>query len=383
MRTRLLWAAVLLIGITLAVTPRLLWERQPARDLKVLIVDKSVPDLSYREHIALIWVLNHFKIAAPAGAPQWDPARHYLGFHPPVEDPALQPLVRDERLSPAALKGKELVCVTDSYGVYQQDLQIARPDNTASPDYSPRLTGGLDAAEVTALQQHVQAGGALWGEFNTFASPTKTAERLALEQLFGVRWTGWTGRYFEDLAQDQEVPAWARRLWLAQSGQNWDFKGPGWVLVHEDNRLRVLREGQEIVPQGLKIRHDQSHPLLQHAHDSVPFYYWFDILEPTTARVLADYEVNLLPPGQTIFEQAGLPRRFPALVMASERPLSLYFAGDASDLAPAPERFRLAGLGPWHRLGRRYDSLPEQKAFFWSFYQPLWANILAQLKPLP
>ncbi|MBF2055245.1 MAG: hypothetical protein IGS03_17490 [Candidatus Sericytochromatia bacterium] len=372
----------MLLGLLLA--PRMLWERQPWRDLKVLIIDKSVPDTSYREHMALIWVLNHLKITAPDGAPIWDPARHYLGFHPPVEDPALYPLVRDQRITPEALKGNALVCLTDSYGVYQQDLQIARPENTASPDYSPRLTGGLDAAEVTALQHYVQAGGALWGEFNTFASPTAAAERQALEQLFGVRWTGWTGRYFDELAQEQEIPAWARRLWQAQRGQAWAFEGPGWLLVHEDNRLQVLREGQEIVPQGLKIRHDQSHPLLQQAQDSVPFYYWFDILTADpSAQVLAEYEMTLLPPGQTIFEQAGLPQRFPALIMASASPLRLYFAGDASDLAPAPERFRLAGLGPWHRFGRRYDSQTEQRAFFWSFYQPLWVNILAQLKPLP
>jgi len=368
-----------LLSLVALVSPYLIWRQRPHLPLQVLIVDKSVPDTTYREHAALTWVLNHFKVPAPDGQPAWDSSRHYLGFHP-AELPEAPQAGRSERLQANDLAGRDLVCIADTYGVYQQDFLMAEAKPPLTPDFSPKIDGGLDAAEVQALQAYVTQGGALWAEFNTFASPTQGAERAQLEALLGLRWTGWSGRYFEDLGQTSEVPAWARRGWQTQYQTPWGFQGPGWLLVHEDSRLVVLQQGTDIASKGLRIVHSGEHPLLKGAHSQVPFYYWFDIVTARdSAQVLAHYELQLLPPGQALLKQAAIPTRFPALILASERPLRLYYAGDASDLKETPQNYRLAGLGPWMRLGRRQEFKIDQEAFFWAFYQPLWGNLLQQL----
>lgn len=361
--------------------PGYLWNNTLSRDLPLLIVDKSVPEQDYREHQGLIWTLNHFKINAPNQSESWDASQHYLGFDPP---PAGSPPPPDgPKLKAQDLEGKSMLFITDSYGVYEQDFRIAAEPvdrKKESPDYSKKLYGGFDADEVQVIENFVAAGHPLWGEFNTFASPTHNNERVRLEKLFGVKWTGWAGRHFEDLANDSEVPAWARRNWKANKGTEWAFTGAGWLIVHEDSRIEVLQISEDVSAAGLKFYHTQpEHPLLKETYDAVPFYYWFDIVELDGAQELAQYRFDLTESGTAILNQAGIPTQFPALMQASSRPLRLYFAGDASD-----QELKLGNFQRKHRMKwKRVFRIPEidlgQQAFFWEFYLPLLSNVLDEV----
>lgn len=375
------WGILLLLLLLALAAPRFLWQEQATRSLPLLIVDKTVPDQSYREHAGLIWSLNHFKIQPPEGQ-SWRLDRDYLGFTPPP--PGQAPPKQGPKLRAEDLKGKKWLFIADSYGVYRQDFRLAEQEahdkELDSPDYSQKIYGGFDGDEISVIENFVAQGGHLWGEFNTFASPTHGQERERLEEVLGVEWSGWAGRYFEHLENTEEVPAWARRNWKRHHGSTWDFRGPGWMLVHEDSRIEVLQEGPDIAAKGLKIHLQNPHPLLKNCYDRVPFYYWFDILKPLkNTQVLAQYELELSDSGRQILNQAGIPAQFPALLMASEKPLRLYFAGDASDAKLDHGSYKLKGRMYWKSLGRLQETSIEQRAFFWEFYLPLIHNIIDRL----
>ncbi len=390
-----LWVVGILMLAALITSPYLIWLAEPMTPLRVKIIDKTVPSDTYREHAALTWVLNHFKIEAPEQAEEWQENRDYTGFHPfPSPNPENGYGTKD-RLTAAQFKGQDLVFITDTYGVYQQDFRIseqvererAQSDKAVemeSPDYSPQVYGGLESDEVAIVRSYTQAGGNLIAEFNTFASPTKGAARQEMEDLLGLDWTGWTGRFFERLEDEEEVPAWARRNYQAHYNQPWKYQGPGWLIVHEDSRIFVLEEGKDTPKQALKIYHLNEHPFLRDSYDKVPYMYWFDINQPQAkTQVLAEYRMQVTESGQKILDQFGVKSHFPFLSLASEKPMIAYFAGDVSDKFHEVGSYQVAGRGPWERFGRFKESNASQSAFFWEFYLPVMNNILTHLKPEP
>lgn len=370
LRLILILLGLLLIGAT----PWAVWSLQPHSSLKMLIVDKSVPDLRYREHSALVWALNHLKLKGPSGG-EWQMEHDYLGYQP--ADPTRQTRERKETVTPSALAPQQALFLADTYGVYRQDQAEASGN---SPDYSPRIYGGLEQAEVNAITAFAQRGGHIIGEFNTFASPTRGTARQDLEKLFGLSWTGWTGRFFDALENTGEIPAWARRNWKQQTGTEWSFEGPGWLLVHDDGRIVVLRQDEEIAASGLHLELKTEDPLLKGARREVPFYFWFDIVEAKAgSTVLGEYALRVNENGRQLLKQAGIPERFPGIVLASRQPLRIYMAGDASDSSLELKSHRWAGRQTWERWTHLGGELHERGAFFWGCYLPLLRNLVNEM----
>ncbi|MGE3728024.1 MAG: hypothetical protein AB7I41_20885, partial [Candidatus Sericytochromatia bacterium] len=239
-RSKKILPGLSLVGILLLLgAPSVHWAWQPTLPLHLTIVDKTVPERSFREHVALIWSLNHFKVPHPEGR-KWNKEVDYRGYTP--EEPISKTPAKAEDLMAQDLKGKDLLFVADTYGVYRQDKAEARREK--APDYSPKIYGGFDEREVGLIENFVGEGKALIAEFNTFASPTKGPARQRLEKLLGLDWTEWSGRFFADLSHPTEIPAWARRNWKKQSGKDWAFQGPGFLFVHENSRVVVLEENK-------------------------------------------------------------------------------------------------------------------------------------------
>ncbi len=401
---------LLLLIVLVGTSPYLLWVMQPQRELPGVIFDKTVPDHTYREHQGLTWALNYFKVKPPVGD-AWRKNADYVGFYP--ADPAVfsvkQPGV-GRLLSAADLKGQQWLYITDTYGVYAQDVEnaaayekrqalqdspfqnVEAANPLQSPNYSAHIYGGMQPQEIDAMTQFSRQGGHVIAEFNTFASPTEASARKRLETFFGVRWTGWTGRFFQQLENPEEVPVWARENYQRQYGKAWVFSGKGWVVVHEDGRIGVLEASTEldaasrdVPPQALKIHLTQpQHPLLHKVYDAVPYTYWFDILEPLDgSQVLAEYVWRLMPSGRKTLQSLGLPERFPFMVLAAESPLRIYLAGDASDRAQESQIYALKGRLTWERLGRFKEPKENQDAFFWSFYLPWIQNVLDHVATRP
>lgn len=387
MTLRALFATLVLALAAVCLTaPGWLWWLAPENPLVIRVVDKTVPHPNYREHAGLHWVLSHAKttpmdpINMLAGQRPWLPSEDYVGFHPEELDERGHPMQR--LLLDHHLDGVELLYLADVYGVYVDDFP---PDHILGRavgafdthlDYSKKIFGGIEVEEVERVEKFVAEGGHLISEFNTFASPSHGEARRRMEALLRVTWTGWAGRWFEDLGSEDDVPEWARRHWREHYDEEWTWEGPGWLVAHEDTRLFVLAEDQHVDASALCIiEPDRRDPLMRGTVGRVPFYYWFDVVEPHKyTEVLATYEFKVNDEGAEIMRGFGVPERFPAVVKSSDKPLRVYFAGDFSDLEYDPGFYGLAGVGLVQTFGMWSEYTQDQRAFFWRFYLPMVRN---------
>jgi len=359
-----------------------LWWLWPENPLTVRVIDKTVPHPNYREHAGLLWTLNHAKTTPPARAERpWLPEIDYTGFHPDERDDDGKPEMR--LLQEHHLDGVELLYLADLYGVYVDDFPpghvLGRPVAAFDThlDYSKKIFGAIELEEVEIVEDFVDHGGHLLAEFNTFGSPTHTEPRRRMEDLLRVTWTGWAGRWFEDLGSEDDVPEWARRHWRWHYDEEWPWEGPGWLYAHEDTRLFVLSEDEgHVNPRALKIvQPDHSDPLMKGTVGEVPFYYWFDVVEPHPySEVLATYKITVNDDGLDIMRKFDVPTRFPAVIKSSDAPLRVYFAGDFSDYEYEPGLYSIAGVGLIQTFGMWTEYTEDQRAFFWRFYVPMVRN---------
>lgn len=347
----------------------------PEHDLAVVVVDKTVPFANWREHRPLFWLLDHRKIVRPGGVP-YDPALDYLGPTPGPE-PGDRP-VRTRDLHAADLERADLLYLADTYGVYEGDLESGAAMRTTL-DRTPKIYGGLTADEARAAVAFVAGGGTLAAEFNTFASPTGSGAAAAIQDILGVRWTRWIGRYFPRLEDTDEVPPWMRRNWEREWDDTWEFQGPGFVLVQEDAHVEVLRVGEEVRTRGLRIeRSEPVDPLLRDARD-VTYPFWFDVVEADAGvDVLARYRWEVTDPGRERLAARGLPVTFPAVTrrFAPGGGVAYYFAGDFVD---SPIGFTPMPFAGYLGFKRRFEAVryaPSDAEFYWRFYAPMMSRML-------
>lgn len=354
----LLLCALLLVA---ALAPGIAWRLAAPRPLGVVIVDKTVPDTSYRSHRAVVWLLNHLKLVHPGSHTPYDAAGDYVGFVP------LTNRAWSVRPFPTPLGQNRVVYIADTYGVTESDLGMP-----PSVDSGRMLYGGLTAADLDALEGAVRSGATLIGEFNTAAEPTVDSVRLRAERLFGFRWTGWTGRRTGDLRRD--IPPWAGAAWERQSGRPWTFEGAGFLLVHRDGRMVVLT-GRDVLGWGLDIVPTPAGESLGLREAPTP-QGWFDVVETTGAAVLADYAWRLTPRGDSLVAAAGIPTRASAVLAHKVGAARTYYlAGDFSNLGRVPAWTRLRWGASLHRAVPGWW-LPPEESFFWRGYVPLLTGIL-------
>lgn len=360
-------ALAVLALAALVATPFIIWSRQPAHALKVLIVDKTVPEATRREHAGLTWLLRHRKVRKPDGQ-DYDTGSDYYGFFPL---PDHQWAAREPSIAAAA---PELIYLADTYGVYSEEFYGQSAGNRSAMIY-----GGLRPEEVKDLQAALPGCLTLIGEFNTFADPTEGPTRRACMDWFGLTWSGWIGRYFKDLDPQREVPPWAVRNYERQTGKEWLFEGPGFLFVNEDDRVEVLEEGTDVLKgRGLRFKGLPNGRWLDLPEDA-RYDNWFDVVQSKAGtEVLAEYELPLLPAGEAKFKALGLSARTPA-VLSSQlgATRSFYFAGDYADVWPVSNFHRIAGL-PSLRRFFSHEIPGDPQSFYWQVYVPMMSRVLEE-----
>ena len=357
---------ILAVSLLLAL-PYFLWWVMPIRPLRVVIIDRTVSDRTYREHQGLVWLLNHYRFLRPDGR-TWDVTRDYVGFHP--DQPGRSYSVSN---FPADYPPPDVVYWADTYGVYSAEWYL----KSIRGERSKLIHGGVLQSSVDYAKRAIEAGGtSVFAEFNTLGAPTEQGPRQGLEQLLSIEWTGWTARWFDDLGGD-EIPEWLKEDWKHSTGGVWSWKGGGFVFCHEDGRLVVLQAGTQVGPERNRLDFaDDEVPQLG-VTDSVPYLYWFDVVRPTGhAQVRAQYLLDLTDAGRHTLDSAGIGTSFPAMIRGpGALEPTWYFAGDWVDTPNAPHVFRYVGLAWLYRHWPRAADDPQ--AFFWKVYVPLMESRLS------
>lgn len=348
------------LAVVLISSPFWVWYLKPEKTLDLLIVDKTVPDRSFREHKGLTWVLNNEKYRKSNGS-VYLAEDDYVGFkHLPSKSYATGKL-------PEELNQYKVVYLADLYGVYEKEFH----GSNESGNRSKQLYGGLLQEDVFTLENALLQGNkTLIAEFNTFGSPTEEAVRKQMTNLLNVKWSGWTGRYFSEL-DGIEVPQWIIDKYKSQQ-KKWNFKGAGFVFVNEEDFVVILDE-KDLDGEGVEFKLTPNGEKTFDTNLNSNYTYWFDIIEPLNdTEVLANYRLPVRKEATGRLEGYGIPIRFPAVVHHQNKQYSsYYFAGDYADEAEVPGIYQTSGLSTWRKITGREDS------FYWNTYVPMMKEILA------
>lgn len=389
--SRRFWFVVFLIVAILAsiYIPRMFWNRAPELSLNIAILDKTVPFTDYRAHRGLFWLLGQNKFvddSLPDGRRWYDQESDYIGFYPPDPDSVLiegqdaeepvvtrgsvafaaemqtaglnEPQVEEpaESLPPAegeelSVKGdwhtdllkvddlvdRDVLYIADTYGVYTSDYYARAGREVESSDL---IFGGFSESEVEAAEWFASQGRLVIGEFNSFASPTPKELRQRLENIFGVRWTGWSGRYFVNFADETDVPFWLKQQWEGDNRRPWDLEGAGYLFVNDESgEYVILKEGIHVEHTGLELQPGEEFAKLDAMQgvEACTFCYWFDIVEAEAGvDVLADFDLHLTPEGAQIMAAHGIRGVFPA-VTRRQTVFAPAAAEPPGNIGPLPE----------------------------------------------
>lgn len=358
-----IYIALVIVGLML-ITPILLWIFQQPKFMNIAIIDKTITDSSYREHAGLIWALNQSKYETEQG--EYQKNEHYFGTRLTNANEV------EEKALPVDYSPYDIIYIADTYGVYEDDLnQTAKRQG----ERSEKVIGGLAMNEWKNILDRLadDEKSMLIAEYNTFASPTAPEVRQEVLNYFEMDWTGWVGRYFEELdyRENMEIPQWL----VQQYGEQWAYSGAGFLLVNDfTNEVVVLEQGKHIDQKGIRLQFTDKGQALFGIKESPAYNYWFDII--TTNRqdqVLANYEWDLTEEGKGLVEASGIPLDF-AAVIQTERKTSTnyYFAGDYNDVGEVPRFYQAKGLATVYRYAQRYAD----NSFYWSVYVPMMKKIL-------
>lgn len=359
---------LVVILVIIVASPTIVWWFGKETPINLIVLDKTVPVDNYREHKSFMWVINNLKYTNSKTNGSFVYNQDYYGFFP------LKDKKYEIKTLPSELPNPDMIYITDTYGVYTEDFY----GENIRGNRSELIYGGLQIEEVLSVEKALNDKNILIAEFNTLASPTPDKAREKLEELLGIKWTGWIGRYFLDLSSTNvEVPLWMIRNYEKQYGREWTFSGQGFALVNQDDRVIILEVGKEIGPKLNRIMFTPEALAEYKVKNEVEYNYWFDIVEAGhDCQVLAEYRLDTTKDGERFLRANGVPTTFPAVVKRFGKHRTYYFAGDYADNNNIPDNWKTMIWRP--ALG--INSVDPQDNFFWQVYLPLMKQIMTEIK---
>lgn len=355
----------------------LLWIIKPAYKANILILDKTVLTKIGLEHRAFDWVLQHRKYFKPNGD-SYSPDRDYLGFFPLKNDSFL---IKDlskltEKQIDSLSNSTDMTYFTDSYGIYNNEWY--RKQNAS--EHSEKVYGGLDKNDVLFLQKMKEKKKLIMAEFNFFATPTSTSVRIESENLLGLKWSGWTGRYFEqlDTIKNPELPKWVIRLYKEQHQNKWPFTKPGIVFVHSDETIAILEKETDLKREVPIVKSFKYGVEKFNIPKEIRYPYWFDITlsTDTSNRVISYYELYSNERGDSILHYHNIPKIFPAAFENIVSSPYYYFCGDFTDSPIRKTLNEVIGMEYIKMFVLNESDLNDRTPFFWRYYLPMTTKIL-------
>jgi len=355
----------------------LLWILKPSIRTNILIMDKTVLNPIGFEHRTLTWVLHHRKYFKPNGD-SYSTSRDYLGFFPLKNDSFL---IKDlskltEKQIDSLSTCSEMAYFTDTYGVYNNEWYRKKDIS----EHSEKVYGGLDKNDVLFLKKMKEKKKLILAEFNFFATPTSATERIEAENLLGLKWSGWTGRYFEqlDTLKNPELPKWVVRLYKEQHQLKWPFTKPGIVFIHKDETIAILEKETDLIREVPLVKSFNYGVEKFSIPKKIRYPYWFDITlsNDTTNRIISYYELFPNEKGDSILHRHNIPKIFPAAIENITNSPYYYFCGDFTD-SPIRKTFdELIGMEYIKMFVLNESDLNDRTPFFWRYYLPMTSKIM-------
>lgn len=377
---------VALIAVLVPLISHILWWFQGGDVRRILILDKTVLNTWTDEHRSFVWLLRHHRILPEKGR-LYDAVDDYYGFFPLGNR---QYGIRDFKgMSDAQLDSiaarYDMAYYTDTYGIYREEWEAEFPlsgmrmNRFVRGFQSSKIYGGMEMEGVRLLARFKDRGKPVITEFNLIAAPTEPDVREAFERMWGLRWSGWTGRYFRTLnaGDAADLPAWLIEAYKVQRGRDWPFTKSGIVFVHEDGRIVILEQDTHLTFDRPVILASSQAQTGYGVPAEMPYPFWFDIHSHTDSlKTVAGYELALTETGEELLDRFDIPHRFPAVMTHHAEPWRFhYFAGDFADNPVSLKTAPFAGI---HLVsGWFHTEEPDDRGrFFWDFYRPMMRSIL-------
>jgi hypothetical protein len=271
----------------------------------------------------------------------------------------------------------DVVYITDTYGIYSNEwFKIEDPK-----ERSRILYGGMSKQDMSFIRQVKESHKLIISEFNCIGSPTTDPVRREFESSFGIKWSGWVGRYFDsfDTTINAELPKWLVRNYKRQHNGTWPFKRSGIAYVHTDDRVVVLENGYELNDEIPSIYSNEEGQQYYGMAEKMKYSYWFDIIEPDTSynHVISRFVVDVTDKGRRELQKYGIPESFPAVTAHMNSDYRLfYFSADFCDNPISLFNSHFAGVHYFRWLFYNTQDPVERRSFFWTVYRPLVSRIL-------
>lgn len=379
MRKKLFWG-FLIILISVPLFMWLAWLVTPNTRLVIAIIDKTVLTKKGQEHISLNWVLNHEKYTKTSDK-AYEVSSDYFGFFP--EDDENFQLKGLERFSYPKLNrlsnDAELVYFTDTYGIYNNEWF----KNGGINERSGILYGGLSDKDIYLLKQMKEKNKLIIAEFNTIGSPTAYKNRQKFEEMFKMKWTGWTARYFDNLniRDNNEIPSWLIRNYKSTHGGAWPFKKEGIAFVNNKDEVVILEQDTHLTESMPHIITSENYRKVYSLPERIKYPFWFDVIIPDEKinEAVSIFQINANDKGLSLMKEKGIPVVFPAVLKHSGEDYDFfYFSGDFADNPVSLKSSYFKGIGFFEGLFYDERNIMERKSFFWKYYKPLLTHILEE-----
>ena len=368
---------VLIILFTFPVWMWLGWQIEGKKELKVVIVDKTSLSNQGDEHRSLNWILDHEKFCN-ADRNLYNISKDYYGFYPGSNGKySIKGLENfsDDQLKSLADQS-DMTYFTDTYGIYKKDWY----GNNYRGDISKLIYGGMSIQDLKFLTLMKSEHKLIMTEYNDIATPTSKEIRSKFEELFGIRWTGWAGRYFENLdtTVDKEIPYWLIRDYKAQHNNKWPFKSSGIAFINEDGRIEILDNQRDLNAKVPFILTNERNQNRFNVPQKLKYSYWFDVmLTSHSNNVVSVYQIKTNSRGDSILNSINIPNPFPAVIEHFDKDYKFYyFCGDFCD-NPIDMLFTdFWGVTNFRRFLYSSNDIAERVSFFWLYYEPMVSKIL-------
>lgn len=337
LKSVIIWSigiAAVLFGVF--VMPFLIWNNQAATPLNVWVVDKTVPDTSYKEHKGLMWVLNSEKVILESTG---NPLRYdsdYFGVFPKSDE------TYEVKEIPQTREMPELIYLGDTDGVYPSDFNGTASDAIYAGVAQKPLAGDLNDADLTTIKNNLGGGNTIIGEFDIWDA----GSQQGLQDIFRISFTGWSGKYFADLERDVEIPEIIVNNYEKQTGKSWDCTGGGLVLVSNQDQVLVLKEKEALNKDGVSLSFDPAYQDEFGISGRFPYEQWFDLIKAdASSETLATLNLDVTESGKTALAEYGLTTNYAAITRSiNSQYRAYYFAGDFAQMDFSGTLWNYAGF---------------------------------------